>query len=176
MAMGSRMVVLWLSVAGLFAGLLGVAESSRNPKDDPDLAYQRTGTLLPSETLPAPSVLPDYPRPGHRMAVLFIRSAGGRVLFHDLAFQSDLDVLADVVLVTADGGKPEITQGFSAIVADRSGEIAAAYGLRTPRDGGYPVGYALVDRRGFIRHRTLDPHCVGMGHSIEIKALLGALP
>jgi hypothetical protein len=170
------MVVLWFSVAALFTGLLEAAEYSRNPKDDPDPAFQRTGTLLAAETFPAPSIISSYPRPGHRMAVLFVRSAEGKVLFHDLAFQSDLDVLADVILVTADEGEPEITQGFSAIVADGDGAIAAAYGLRLPADGGYPVGYALVDRQGFIRHRTLDPHCVGMGHSIEIKALLEAIP
>lgn len=43
-------------------------------------------------------------------------------------------------------------------------------------DDGYPVGYALVDRDGYIRHRTLDPHCFGMGHNYEIKALLQTIP
>ena len=172
----SKLIAVWVGVALLFAGLLTLAELSRNAKDDRDLAYQRPGTLLPPATLRAPDVLPGYPRTGQRLAVLFARSVDDQLLFHDLAFQSDLDLLADIVIVTLDGRTPELTQGLNAIVADPDGRIAQAYGLRTPRDGGYPIGYALVDGEGFIRHRTLDPHCIGMGHSLEIKALLRAIP
>lgn len=169
-------VTIWLSTALLFGGLLAWAEVSRNRLDDPDPAFQRTGFLLPEDKLRAPDVLPGYPRAGHRLAVLFVRSVDGQMLFHDLALQSDLDSLADIVLVTQDGIRPNITQGLDAIVADRDEAIVNAFGLHRPMDGGYPVGYALVDRDGYIRHRTLDPHCFGMGHNYEIKALLRAIP
>lgn len=35
--------------------------------------------------------------------------------------------------------------------------LAEAYGMRSPSDGGPPVGYAVVDGQGRIRYRTLDP-------------------
>ena len=44
-----------------------------------------------------------------------------------------------------------------AMVGDPTGALAAQFGLDRPRDGGAPVGYAVVDGRGDIRYRTLDP-------------------
>ena len=174
---GKELVLTWIGIALSFAGLLAWAEGSRSAMDDADAAYQRTGTLLPAASLPAPpNLLGEYPRPGHRLAVIFARSVNDQLVFHDLAFQSDLSVLADLVLVTEDGEPPVIENGFNAVMADPDGTIVRAFGLRTPIDGGYPVGYALVDRSGFIRHQTLDPHCIGMGHNLEIKALLKAMP
>jgi hypothetical protein len=167
-------MAVWLSVAVLFGVLLGLAERSRSRMDDPDPAYQRTGALLPAGLLKAPPAIAGFPRPGHRLAVFFVRSASAQILFDDLALQSDLSALADVVVVAADGSRPNITHGVQAVVPDPDGTIVRAYGLRAPLDGGYPVGYALVDREGFIRHRTIDPHCVGFGHDWEIRALLRA--
>lgn len=140
-----QMVLLWLACAVLFGGLLAWAESSRNPKDDPDPARQR-GVYLHSPR-PAPSVIPGFPRQGKRLAVIFVRSAREQMLFHDLALQSDITSLGDLVIVTADGSVPDVRQGLEAVVADRAGAIVKAYRLERPRDGGYPVGYALVDRR-----------------------------
>ena len=170
-----KLFAVWLAVAILFGGLLALAEHFRNRLDDPDPAQQRPGFLLPAGAAKAPNVIADFPRSGHRLVVFFIRSVEGQLLFHDLALQSDLAADADVVLVTSDGRPPRITQGLSAVILDGDGRIARAYGLSQPLDGGYPVGYALVDSDGFLRYRTLDPHCVGMGHNYEVKALLGAL-
>ena len=167
---------IWLGVSLLFAALLSWAQLARNALDDPDPAYQRPGTLLPSNLVQAPMLPGGYPRRGHRLVVIFARSVSGGVLFHDLAFQSDLAALADLVLVTADGVAPAVDYGLDAIVPDPAHAIVDAYGLRLPRDGGYPIGYALVDRDGFIRHQTLDPHCIGMGHSQEMRTLLRAIP
>jgi len=169
-------ITIWLSIALLFGGLLAWAEVSRSRLDDPDPAFQRTGFLLPEDQVRAPNVLRGYPRTGHRLAVLFVRSVDRQMLFHELALQSDLSALGDIVLVTQDGLRPNIVQGLDAIVADPEEAIVNAFGLHRPIDGGYPVGYALVDRDGHIRHRTLDPHCFGMGHNYEIKALLQAIP
>lgn len=167
-------VLLWLACAVVFGTLLAWAEHSRNPKDNPDPARQR-GVYLHSPRV-APAVIPGFPRPGKRLAVIFVRSARDGMLFHDLALQSDITSLGDLVIVTADGSVPDVRQGLEAVVADRTSAIVRAYGLDRPRDGGYPVGYALVDRKGFLRYSTLDPHCVGMGQNEEIVALLKALP
>jgi alkyl hydroperoxide reductase subunit AhpC len=82
---------------------------------------------------------------------------------------------ADVLLVAPDRRHPRITYGLTAVLPDKDGQIARAYKPDQPPDGGYPVGYVLVDSAGFVRYKTLDPHCVGMGHNYEIKALLRAI-
>lgn len=170
-----KLFAVWLAVTIIFGGLLALAEHFRNRLDDPDQAQQRPGFLLPASSVKAPNAIPGFPRPGHRLVVFFVRSVEGQLLFHDLALQSDLAAEADAVLVAWDGRSPRITQGLSAVIPDKDGQIARAYGMNQPLDGGYPVGYALVDGDGFLRYRTLDPHCVGMGHNYEVKALLGAL-
>lgn len=170
-----KLLGLWIGVAALFGGLLLWAEHSRNRLDDPDPALQRAGFLLPAGAIRQPGVIPGFPRPGHRTVVIFARSVHGRTLFHDPALQSDLSAMADVLLVSADGRAPTITQGLQTIVEDRDGRIAQAFGMSTPLDGGYPVGYVLMDRAGFVRYRTLDPHCLEMGQDYEIRALLKAV-
>jgi hypothetical protein len=167
---------VWVGVAAFFGALLLWAEHSRNRLDDPDPALQRPGYLLPAGSIRQPGAIPHFPRPGHRTALIFARAVDGQMLFPDLALQSDLSVMGDLLLVSADGRAPTITEGLQAIVADRDGRIAQAFGMDTPIDGGYPVGYALTDRAGFVRHRTLDPHCLEMGHGYEIRALLRAIP
>lgn len=57
------------------------------------------------------------------------------MLFHDLALQSDITSLGDLVIVTADGSVPDVRQGLEAVVADRAGAIVKAYRLDRPRDG-----------------------------------------
>lgn len=68
-----------------------------------------------------------------------------------------------------------MTRRIAAILPDPKGDIAKRFAMTVPRDGGYPTGYVLIDRGGFIRYRTLDPHCIGMGQNEEITALLKAL-
>lgn len=174
-AVRQKLCAVWFAVALLFGGLLALAEHLRNRLDDPDPAQQRPGFLLPAGSLKAPDVIPGFPRAGHRLVVFFVRSVDDQLLFHDLALQSDLAAEADAVLIAWDGRSSRITHGLSAVLPDREGRIARAYGLSQPMDGGYPVGYALVDGDGFLRYRTLDPHCVGMGHNYEVKALLRAI-
>ena len=170
-----KLCAVWLAVAILFGGLLALAEHFRNRLDDPDPAQQRPGFLLPAGSVKAPNVIAGFPRPGRRLVVFFVRSVEGQLLFHDLALQADLAAEADAVLVAWDGRSPRITQGLSAVIPDSDGQIARAYRLSQPVDRGYPVGYALVDGDGFLRYGTLDPHCVGMGHNYEVKALLRAI-
>ena len=168
-----NLLVLWLTVGAVLGALLFIAERSRSPKDDPDPAWQRPGFLSPPR--PAPRVDGAFPRAGTPLAVIFVRSAKGQSLFHDLSLQGDLTALGDVVIVTADGSTPAIRSGIASVVHDPRGQLARSFGLRIPRDGGYPVGYALVDRAGMLRYATLDPHCIGMGQNEEIIALMRAL-
>lgn len=149
-------VWLWVAVTLLLGGLLGVAEYRRNPLNDPDQARQRTGVLLPTGQEPAPK-MPALELTGQPAVIIFDRTLTGRHLFHDLADQSDLTRNAELVVVTPDGSRPVIEACIDHILADHDEAIARAFDLRKPVDGGYPVGYALVDSSGFIRFRTLDP-------------------
>lgn len=170
---GRKLFVAWIAVGIVLGGLLFVAERSRNAKDDPDPAWQRPGFLSPPR--PATRVGDTFPRAGRPLAMIFVRTAKGQSLFHDLSLQGDLTALGDVVVVTADGSMPAIRSGIASVVHDPRGQLARSFALRTPRDGGYPVGYALVDRAGMLRYATLDPHCIGMGQNEEIIALMRAL-
>ena len=133
---------------------LAVVEHQRNPLNDPDQAWERTGLLLPAKTYQAPSL---GVAPGRPVVVFFARSLSDRYLFHDLADQSDLASMAALVVVTPDGSRPLIETGIKDIATDADSSLATAAGLHRPIDGGYPVGYALIDSDGYLRFRTLDP-------------------
>ncbi|MGE3977336.1 MAG: hypothetical protein AB7F94_07070 [Nitrospira sp.] len=167
-----RDIGLWIVTALLFAGLLAQAEYRRNPLNDPDQAQQRTGVLLPTGREPAPK-MPVLDFTGRPALILFDRTLTRRHLFHDLADQADLTRNAELVVVTHDGSRPVIETGIDRMLVDQDEAIARAFDLRKPIDGGYPVGYVLVDSSGFIRFRTLDP-----GYELrvwEIRLLLGEM-
>jgi hypothetical protein len=94
---------------------------------------------------------------GRPVVIIFDRTLAGRHLFHDLADQSDLARNAELVVVTSDGSRPVIETGIDHMLADQDETIARAFDLRKPVDGGYPVGYVLIDSSGSVRFRTLDP-------------------
>ena len=147
-------VAIWLAVALSMGVALAVVEHQRNPLNDPDQAWERTGLLLPAKTYQAPSL---GVAPGRPVVVFFARSLSDRYLFHDLADQSDLASMATLVVVTPDGSRPLIETGIKDIATDADGSLATAAGLHRPIDGGYPMGYALIDSDGYLRFRTLDP-------------------
>lgn len=171
-AVGQRrksLVALWVGVAVLLGALLGVGRATRTGLDDPDPAWQRPGFLdagpLPQ---PAPRLSADLPRPGRPAVVFFVRPEGVAGLCRSVAAHR-LGQSAEVVIVVSGTGR---CPGATAL-EDPSGTLAAAYGLRHPRDGATPVGYAVVDGQGRIRYRTLDPT---MAEELdEVDTMLGAL-
>lgn len=60
------------------------------------------------------------------------------------------------VAVVASGDGAACGPGAT-VVVDPTAAYASRFGLDVPRDGGPPVGYAVVDAEGRIRYRTLDP-------------------
>lgn len=157
-----RLIVVWLVVAVGFGVLLAVARASAGPLDDPDPAHQRPGLLdLDELPVPAPPVSDGVPTPGREAVVFFVRPAQLPALCGALA-DADLASQPDLVVVVAGPVAP--CAADVAVLADRGGRLAGAYGLRPPADRGAPVGYAVVDEAGRIRYRTLDP---------EVDELLG---
>ena len=60
------------------------------------------------------------------------------------------------------------------MLGDPDGAVAKAYGMRVPRAGGPPVGYAVVDAAGAIRYRTIDTAVAERLR--EVGTIVSALP
>ena len=168
------LVVIWLAAGIGLALLLSVARATREPLDDPDPAWQRPG-FLDAGDLPvaAPPVAPGLPAPGRPTVVFFERTGRLPQLCRALA-ESGLPEKVTATAVVVDGAGTLSCPGVDAVVNDPDGRLPAAYGMRRPRDGGPPVGYAVVDRTGAIRYRTLDPAVAD--ELSEVQTILDALP
>ncbi|MBW3614663.1 MAG: hypothetical protein KY439_05045 [Actinobacteria bacterium] len=171
--MTTRLVVIWLVAAVGLGSLLVAARLAREPLDDPDPAWQRPGFLDAGELpVPAPQVAPGFPAPGRPTAVIFERADRLAELCHALA-TSALARRAAIAVVVVDAPSGGCSAADT-VVGDAGGALAGAYGLRTPRGGGPPVGYAVVDAAGAIRYRTLDPEVADqLG---EVGTIVAALP
>ena len=166
------LVLVWAGAAWGFAVLLVIAGHARGPLDDPDPARQRPGLVdLGALPLLAPEVVDGIPTIGRRAVVFFERPAGRDRLCRALG-ASTLGRRADVVVVvSAEGGRCE---GGAHLVADPAGSHARRLGMDVPRDGGPPVGYAVVDSHQRSRYRTLDPHVAdGLSEVATILAAVG---
>ena len=134
-----------------------IATLDRRPLDDPDLAFQRPGFLdAPGAPFLAPKIAPDIPKVGERFILFFVREAQGKPLHDALINRTHPfdDVAVAIVYV---GREPDHEDSVAPSIRDTEGQIAASYRMRRPRDGGAPVGYAIVDSSGLVRYRTLDP-------------------
>lgn len=170
MTVGRRLVLVWLAVVALLGGLLLVAQHARSPLDDPDPARQRPGFLdgVGHPTF-APPVPPGFPRMGRRAVVFFVAPRGAAPLCKAVAADDSLLRRADVLVVSSE---PTDACPATGTVVDTAGALARGYGIPRPRDGGLPVGYAVVDEGGRIRYRTLDPTVVD--HLGEVETILRA--
>lgn len=150
----SRLVAVWLTLAVAFGALLFVAQAVESGLGDPDPARQRPG-FLDADSLPQPAPLltASRPRAGHRTVAFFVGSEQFGPLCRALS-AGDLATRADLVVVVA-GSSGRCAA--AAVVDDPSGRLARLYGIRQPKSGGPRVGYAVADRHGNIRYRTLDP-------------------
>lgn len=153
--MGHYFILIWVVTGLILGGLLINHESSQSQLNDPDPARERPGFLMSS--FQAPALNSELPRKGKRTLLLFTRDIAGQELFHDSDTQTDISNVGDVILIVQNGSKPKRTAGLTAVLADRDGSIAASFQIRQPRDGGYPVGYVVIDSSNVVRYVTLDP-------------------
>lgn len=166
-----RALLGWLLAALLLSAVTFAVQVNRSPLDDPEPRRQRPELLLPATgARPAAQVSDDLPVAGRRAVIVFVRPAQYSALvdvLHPGLLPRDVD-LGLVLPSRPFGGLVPAPVGF-----DPDGSTGRAYGMPTPRDGGLPVGYALVDRRGLVRYVTLDPAVAD--HFREIHTLLKAL-
>jgi hypothetical protein len=150
----STLVAVWVGAAVLLGSLLFVAQAAEGPLDDPDQAHQRPGFLDEGDLPVTVPNLPGGALRGDRPAVVFFERPGRVETLCEALADGDLDRRAElVVIVSGEDGDC----GDARVVEDPHRELASAFGLREPADGGPPVGYAVVDADGRVRYRTLDP-------------------
>lgn len=167
----ASLVRIWLGAVAILGLLVAVSHATREGADDPDPARQRPGILdvgdLPA---PAPELRPGVPASGVPSVVFF---AGRKLdeLCRALNGRTWQPASTEVYVVT---DLPRNRCGTDVEVVEGSVSRAAnAFGLPRPRDGKSPLGYAIVDERGFIRYRTLDPGTPTL--LAEVDTMLAAL-
>lgn len=165
----SRSALAWsLSAAGLGVGLV-LAERSRGPLDDVDVAHQRDGLVVDLGPVDLSPHLPTRTP----AALLFVRPGMLAQLAETLSGTAGPDLPGAVrLLVSQPGPLPPDGYGLH-VVDDTSGALRRACRMRDTRDGGYPVGFAVVDAAGHLRYRTLDP---GMAERwFELRTMVRAV-
>lgn len=169
-------IAVGVVTAAVFGAALSASMSTPNPLDDPDLAMQRAGILdVVGPRSQAVAVQTAVPTRGRVAAVFFVRPAQTAPLLVALDGPAgqELRGLVDIGIVSSGTAGLLPNASPPTVVADSDGRLAAAYRMRRPRDGGPPVGYAVVDRDGTIRYRTLDPDVVeGLD---EVLTVVGAV-
>jgi len=163
-------VAVWVVTAVVLGALLVIAQQAESGLDDSDPALQRPGFLdvggLPQAALP---ITTEFPLAGHRSVAFFVRPGGVDELCRSL-MGDRLGGRSDVAVVVSGPGRCE---GLPT-VNDPAASLSRAYGMRRPRAGGAPVGYAIIDSRGETRYGTLDPTVAG--HLGEVETILRATP
>ncbi len=169
---GIRALVLWLCVAISAGVALAAIHVPRSPLDDPHPGQQRPGYLdAVGERRDAPLVTISRPARGRLSVIFFVRVAQQQPLRAALEKPRALPAGVDVFLV---GGRPDLTEGGSITsITDGDSALARAYDMPVSRDGGYPVGYAIVGPDGTIRYRTLDPQVTA--RLAEVRMILLAV-
>jgi hypothetical protein len=161
-----HLIGLWLGVAVILGSLQLIAQQSYSKQDDPDQAKQRPGFVSEQrETAPSLAGVAYGNRP---TVIIFDRMSMNSSVFHDLADQAIISDRANLIFVTESDMKPTILGGVKATFTDSDESIAKKYHFDTPTDGGYPVGYVIIDSKGIIRYRTLDPNYMHNADEIEI--------
>ena len=145
------------AVAAVVLSVLVIAFGTNNgPLDDPNQAFQRDGGLHNGPLLP--DRIGDVAFGASTVVVLFVRRQPPGPAFAQWR-----------------GGVTR--KGARLVVAVAGGPSTAALrdavGMRTPNDGGQPVGYAIVDRTRRVRYASLDP--AYLDHASEVELLTAAL-
>jgi hypothetical protein len=156
-------------LAVLLAVVVVAVVRGPGPLDDPRQGDQRTGLLVdPDEARSVEDLpLPGDPVGRRPVVVLFDRrvppAAELRALLADIPPEA-----AVVLVVTGPIDRPVAVPDRVRVVTAAGRRLAERLGLPTPKDGGAPVGYALLDERGRVRYATLDPTYLEHGFEFDI--------
>lgn len=147
--------LFWLATSAALAAVVLAVVPRPGPLDDPDPAQQRPGFL--TAAVDARSVeglrLPGDPIGRRPVLIVFDRKLPDAAALATLERRLPKS-LATVVVVAGGVGPARFPVP---VVIDRQARIAQRVSMRTPKDDGAPIGYALVDRQARLRYATLDP-------------------
>lgn len=160
-------VVAWVAGAAVLAVVLLAVVPEPGPLDDPDEAAQRSGVLMKGP--PVGDLSPPGDPVGRRPVVLVF----DRRLPDPDALERFVDGVADgalVVLAVPEPGSAAVPElpPRTRLLSTGAGRLAAATGMPEPRDGGFPVGYAIVGPQGRLRYATLDPTYLRRPYEIAV--------
>lgn len=145
------------AVCAVALSILVIAFGTDNgPMDDPNQAFQRDGALHSGPQLP--DRIADIAFGDSSVVVLFVRRQPSGQTFQEWKAGVTRNGSRLVVAVAGQPGTPALRD---------------AVGMRTPNDGGQPVGYAIVDRSPRVRYATLDPSY--LDHASEVELLTAGL-
>lgn len=141
------------AVCAVVLSVLVIAFGTNNgPLDDPNQAFQRDGG--PHNWAPLPDRIGEITLGPSSVVVLFVRRPPSGQSFQEWRAGVTRNGTRLIVAVAGQPGTPALRD---------------AVGMRTPNDGGQPVGYAIVDRSRRVRYATLDP--VYLNHASEVELL-----
>lgn len=169
-------MIAWLLVGAVFGALTVASRVAVSPLDDPDPARQRPGYLDDSGSpYIAVPLAPNLPPRASRAVLLFTRPALEPALMVAIQADPGLTAAARVVVVVC-GDRPLVASSSYIAVLEEGAACPAArlYRMRSPRDGGAPVGYAIVSSSGLVRYTTLDPG--DADHLSEVVTLTRSVP
>ncbi len=172
--LGARGPLLWWLITSVILTVVVLAVvGGPGALDDPDPGDQRAGFLIDGDQGRAVAGLrlPGDPVGARAVFLAFDRSVPrngtlGRVL-------DDVPPDFAAVLVVPRLAGPAVRAaraGRFRLQADRGGSVARAVGMPEPKDGGPPVGYALIDDSARVRYATLDPTWTDHGDEIGVVA------
>lgn len=157
-----QLATVWLGSVALLGAVVAASTLTLTGGDDRDPARQRPGILdLGVLPVPAPD-LRGIETSGEKTTVVFFAGRNLRDFCRELRGRTE-ELAAEVIVVTERGDPC----GAATTIKLSPTESAEAYGLANPRDGGAPLGYAIIDRTGQIRYRTLDPVVATMFQEVE---------
>lgn len=161
----------WLVPTGIALALLVLGGvPGPGPLDHADKAEQRTGILIPaSEAVNVTELdLPGDPVGDDRTLVVFDRAAPDPDRFRE--WGQALPRGTETVIVLPASAAAHLP---AKVVTHDPERMAAALRMDTPQDGGFPIGYAIVDSAGLLRYQTLDPGY--LAHPSEVATMVGAV-
>jgi hypothetical protein len=163
----------WWAVSAvvLIAVVVGVV-GGPGPLDDPSQGDQRPGFLVdPDDARVVRGLaLPGAPVGRRPVFLAFDRRVPAADDLSD-ALRSVATGVSTVLVVPRINAR--VAPSALPVVADPKGRIARAVGMDRPRDGGAPVGYAVLDSKGRVRYATIDP--TWHRHAFELGLITGAV-
>lgn len=168
------LILVWFLIAAAVGACLVAASLDRRPLDDPDLVFQRPGFLdAHGPPFPAPKIREGFRIQNGRLVLFFVRPEQAATLETALEVKPVLLREARLAVAVAADRTKQNAEGILWL-ADSSGGLAGGFHMPVPRDGGPPVGYAIVDSSGLVRYRTLDSGLVARLE--EVETMLKATP